>query len=515
MLKYYKLPAWVSLRNFFTSLGSICSLMFFYSCDGTDILEEMDNCVISQIDFSELYLDSTFENPILPGGPDPWIVQHKGMYYYTYTHGGKLVILETKNPSELASARRYEVWSPPAGTAYSKNIWAPELHRIEDKWYFYFAADDGQNANHRMYVLENESDSPVEGSWEFKGKLSDVTDQWAIDGTVFTYQDELYTIWSGGDSGAPPQELFIAKMENPWTIIEPKICISSPDYDWEKYGNPINEGPQVLKNSNDDVFIVYSASGYWVNNYCLGLLKLEMNGNPLNPSHWKKQPKPVFSMKSESNTYGPGHNGFFTSPDDKENWIIYHARTGPDGGSRNPRIQSFDFDFDGFPVFGEPVSTAISLKKPSGEVLRWKYLKDNWTIEGFSSEEQNNSRLAKRLIDNNIETYWITRYSEDPTNYPDHWITIDTKSMHYVDGFSFVQKNDDRRIKNIQILISENNEDWEDLGNFFLFNNGGNELYVDLLSRKHLRYFKLVPIDGHDAKEQPGLAEVGMFLLKK
>src|SRR4051812_24030235 len=154
---------------------------------------------------SGLIVDSTFTNPVLTSGPDPWVVQKNGTYYYTYTQGSKLVILETKNMSELASARRYEVWTPPAGTVYSKNVWAPELHEINGKWYFYFAADDGSNANHRMYVVENSSPTPVEGIWEFKGKVADSTNQWAIDGTILEYNGQLYMLWSGGNAGASPQ----------------------------------------------------------------------------------------------------------------------------------------------------------------------------------------------------------------------------------------------------------------------------------------------------------------------
>lgn len=49
-----------------------------------------------------LIVDSTFTNPVLTSGPDPWVVQKNGTYYYTYTQDSKLVILETKNMSELA-----------------------------------------------------------------------------------------------------------------------------------------------------------------------------------------------------------------------------------------------------------------------------------------------------------------------------------------------------------------------------------------------------------------------------
>ncbi|OAH09854.1 extracellular exo-alpha-(1-_5)-L-arabinofuranosidase precursor [Streptomyces jeddahensis] len=47
--------------------------------------------------------------------------------------------------------------------------------------------------------------------------------------------------------------------------------------------------------------------------------------DPLNPAAWTKKPSPVFRRDDAAGVYGPGHNGFFTSPDGTENWIVYHA----------------------------------------------------------------------------------------------------------------------------------------------------------------------------------------------
>lgn len=461
--------------------------------------------------------DNMFTNPIMPGGADPWVIQKNGFYYYTFTQGSKLVILRSKNLSELASSSRHEVWTPPAGQPYSKNLWAPELHEIDGKWYFYFAADDGSNANHRMYVLENASDTPVEGSWEMKGKLTDETDKWAIDGTVFRHKGQLYTLWSGGNAGAPPQNIYIAKMSNPWTVSSEKMVIATPTYNWEKSGNPINEGPQVLVNPEGRVFVVYSGSGYWVDGYCLGLLELKDNGDPMRPSDWTKKSQPVFSMNAVSGTFGPGHNGFFKSPDGTEDWIIYHARAlpgGGDGNGRNPRIQRFTWNADGTPNFGVPTNTSMPQKRPSGERLRYVYSTTKWSVKGFSSEEMVNNRLASTLIDNNTSTYWITRYSSAPTDYPGHWITVDMGEVSRVDGFIVNQKAGDRKIKELEILGSNDNVSWETLGIFALNNIDVMKQYIDLPQKKEIRYFKLVPKSGHDAQRQPALAEVSAFRLK-
>src|SRR5829696_4377774 len=112
-----------------------------------------------------------FTNPLLPSGADPWVIQKGSYYYYTHTTGRNLVLYKTKNLGGIKTAERKVIWQPPDSTMYSKQIWAPELHLINGKWYFYFAADDGRNENHRLYVLENASTDPMKGSWTLKGKI--------------------------------------------------------------------------------------------------------------------------------------------------------------------------------------------------------------------------------------------------------------------------------------------------------------------------------------------------------
>lgn len=325
----------------------------------------------------------TFTNPLLPSGADPWSIYKDGYYYYTHTLGDRIGIWKTKNLADLKTAEHadgYRDWTPPPGTMYSKQIWAPEIHFINDKWYVYFAADDGKNENHRMYVLENSSPDPLNGEWVFKGKISDPSDKWAIDGSVFEHRGRLYMVWSGweGDTNGR-QDIFIAKMKNPWTIEGNRVKISTPTFDWEKHGdlddpdNPrhvdVNEGPQILKNKGK-VFLIYSASGCWTDYYALGMLTASSTSDLLSPDSWEKSPEPVFGQSLENGVYAPGHNSFFKSPDGKEDWILYHANSEPGQGCgkfRSPRAQKFSWKKDGSPDFGEPVKEEVALPVPSSK----------------------------------------------------------------------------------------------------------------------------------------------------
>lgn len=339
-------------------------------CSGTTVLAQ--NAPAS-------YPDRSFTNPLLPSGADPWAVYHDGYYYYMQTTGNRLVLWKTRDLSRLAEAPKKTIWTPPAHTQWSKQIWAPEIHFMEGKWYVYFAADDGHNEHHRIYVLENTASDPMKGGWTFKGKVTDPSDKWAIDASVFSLDGRWYMVWSGweGDTNGQ-QNIYLARMKNPWTIDGPRVKISYPRYPWERHGmltsktDPphvyVNEGPEILAH-NGQILLVYSASGCWTDFYSLGLLRLTDKSRILDPAAWVKLPRPLFTRDADSSVFAPGHNSFFRSPDGTQDWILYHANDRPGAGcgrERSPRMQPFGWDSQGLPVFGKPVKSGTRLALPSG-----------------------------------------------------------------------------------------------------------------------------------------------------
>src|SRR5687768_7488385 len=74
---------------------------------------------------------ATFTNPLLPSGADPFSFYKDGFYYYTHTTGNRVVLWKTKSIADLKNAEQKTIFTPPPGTAYSKNIWAPEIHFID------------------------------------------------------------------------------------------------------------------------------------------------------------------------------------------------------------------------------------------------------------------------------------------------------------------------------------------------------------------------------------------------
>ncbi len=355
-------------------------IMLFVACKGNDKIEDKET--VAQNNAIQPSKE-TFANPLLPSGADPWSIYHEGNYYYIKSGNRSITLMRTADITELRHAEKMVVWKAAESGDHSKEIWAPEIHNINDNWYIYFAADDGDNKNHRMFVLENTSQNPFEGEFQVKSKIkTDAGDNWAIDGSIFEYNGNLYFIWSGWESFQKTQEtqnIYIAHMSDPWTIDSDRVLLSTPELEWErvwKYegvwtpDHPVyvNEGPQFLEHG-DKMHIIYSASGCWTPYYALGMLTADKNVNPMNPKSWTKSKEPIFQQSQENGVYGPGHNSFFRSPDGSEDWILYHANDTPTDGcgdKRSPRAQKIGWSEDDMPLLGVPVSTTTELEKPSG-----------------------------------------------------------------------------------------------------------------------------------------------------
>lgn len=326
--------------------------------------------------FSQVAAPNTFTNPLLPSGADPWVFSWKGHYFFMATTGRNLTIWKTSDITDLQHAEKKIIWAPEADKPWSKAIWAPELSRWNGKWYVYFAATDGLPEDRRIYVVENSAEDPLDGTWVLKGKVADPTDRWAIDADVFEVNGTHYILWSGWPGAVNGvQNIYIARMTNPWTIDSPRTLLSTPTYDWEKHSENLKNGKTVLVNEGPEalvhdgkVFVVYSASGCWTDEYELGLLAANSTSDLLAASSWKKYDHPFFRKDAAAHAFGTGHNGFFKSADGKEDWIIYHANseTGQGCGvSRSPRIQRFTWNADGTPNFGVPQPVDVPLAKPS------------------------------------------------------------------------------------------------------------------------------------------------------
>jgi len=257
---------------------------------------------------------------------DPFITKIGDKYYRCYTEHSDSVSIACADSLDGLSTAEGSVVFLPQDPAYSKQVWAPELHLLDGKCYIYVACDDGENHNHRMYVLGNDSADPTK-PYSMLGKITDPTDKWAIDGNVVSIRGTNYFIWSGWEGEENVcQNLYIARMKSPTELDSERYLLSTPEYDWEKLGSTGEpESPLINEGAfgfcvDGEYYVTYSGAGSWCKDYCIALLKL-VGDNPLDRNCWKKWDAPILSANDQ--VQGAGHCSVLC--EDDKLLVFFHA----------------------------------------------------------------------------------------------------------------------------------------------------------------------------------------------
>jgi GH43 family beta-xylosidase len=294
------------------------------------------------------------------------MVFHQGFYYLTYTTSDHILITKACSIADLADTPPVEVWRDDTPSRCSM-IWAPEFYLLDGpngrRWYLYYTASDCRiDANHRMHVLEGSDNDPM-GPYVYKGSLGTDAENryYAIDGSVLQKSDgSLYFLWAGH----PNHVLFISRMSNPWTVVGERVHLPASGFGCDE----VREGPVCLRR-NGKIFLIYSACDTGKPDYKLGMLIADETSDVTDPASWRQHPEPVFTRCDANGVYGPGHNGFFRSPDGTQDWIVYHAKTASEYTyrGRTARAQPFTWNADGTPCFGAPLALDTEIPLPSGD----------------------------------------------------------------------------------------------------------------------------------------------------
>ncbi|MEV0251389.1 glycoside hydrolase family 43 protein [Nocardia sp. NPDC050712] len=315
---------------------------------------------------------TSFTNPVLPAGADPSIAYDQGRFHLVqgdFYNDDNLVIRSADTLGGLADAEPTVVWEHGScpGPACTK-IWAPELQRIDDRWWIYFAAQENDsNDTHRMYALRSAGTDPT-GPYEYLGQVP-LPGGWAIDGAYLRYADSGYYVWSClNPDNELMQQICAVRMADPMTPVGERVVLAAPADAWETVPNDagllINEGPQPLIAPDGRLFMTFSANASFDDSYRLGLLELTRGGDVMDPAAWKKSGGPV--LPGAPGAIAPGHNGFLTV--EGRPWITYHARLEPGTGwaGRSVRAQPMTFDASCRPHFGIALGPEIAVTDGPG-----------------------------------------------------------------------------------------------------------------------------------------------------
>ena len=297
---------------------------------------------------------------------DPYVIRHTdGTYYFTASVPAydRIILRSGKTLEELAGAEEITIWEKHETGNMGNHIWAPELHYLQGKWYIYFAAGDAEDKwRIRPYVLECTGQNPVYDAWEERGMMQCADEDefsfrsFSLDATIFENQGRHYYVWAEKIGvGKMISNLYIAEMESPTKLKTVQVLLTTPDYDWERRGFWVNEGPAVIRHGGK-IYLTYSASDTGVN-YCMGMLSADENEDVLDPANWVKKRFPVLQTKEELGIYGPGHNSF-TVDEEGNPVLVFHARTEKEitgdplyNPNRHAMLMRFEWNEAGEPEF--------------------------------------------------------------------------------------------------------------------------------------------------------------------
>lgn len=283
----------------------------------------------------------TYTNPVYNKSmPDPSVIQHNG-YYYAYGTGGVqkqngriFKVLRSKdlvNWEELGGAL-----TPPSPGKHF-NYWAPEVTRADGKFYLYYSK--GQAKHEKFQIRVAISDQPEGPFKDIAGLVDCENNRFTID--AFPYQDtdgQWYMFYARNftkpEPGVHPGTALVVdrlidmtrlagecqvvvRARHDWTLYEAnrRMDVYDATFDWHTI-----EGPCVIKHDGN-YYCFYSGANYQTTRYGVDYVTAD---KPMGPYTGQGDHARVLSA-IPGHVLGPGHHSIVTGPDNKTQYVIYHA----------------------------------------------------------------------------------------------------------------------------------------------------------------------------------------------
>lgn len=344
----------------------------------------------------------TYSNPLAVSLGDPFVLLASDGRYYLYGTGGGAKngfsvyhsgdLVDWKYGGQVFFANESDSWCTGA-------FWAPEVFERNGKYYMFYSAQWRDNPtdekeNFRIGVaVADRPDGPFKNLFNRPVfdpgyPIIDADVFFDDDGRVYLYYsrccykhpvkseiadwakkkgwyDEIEESWVYGVELKPD---FSGVIGSPVLLLRPPVKMDDPQSAWESRSvtaHEVNrrwtEGSFTFKH-DDRYYIMYSANFFGGQNYAVGYAT---GSSPLGP-FTKSADNPVLQKNTGrgGTVSGTGHNSITYSPDRKEMFCVYHARTKATGDKRMVFIDRMKILDDGRLVVDGPDTSPQPL--PSG-----------------------------------------------------------------------------------------------------------------------------------------------------
>lgn len=362
--------------------------------------------LLAQNTQSQAAAKTAFSNPLPVQFGDPYILQTKGMYYMYGTGGGADKGFVTYSSKDMVNWKpegqvyfhdNKNGWSDPKagwGGAY----WAPEVYEVKGKYYLFYSAQWKVNPTQEAENFR----IGVAGAEKPTGPFIDLANQPVfdpgypiIDSNVFFDTDGKAYLYYSRCCYKHPVESEVAdlarekgwfkEIEESWVygvelkadfsgvigepvlVLRPPVSLSNKQAEWESRSvtaQEVNrrwtEGSVTFK-KDGTYYIMYSANHFGGQYYAVGYATAK---SPLGP-YTKAANNPILQKNTEKGgaVTGTGHNSIAYSPDGREMFCVYHARTAKTGDERVVCIDRMEVKKGIIKVLGP---TTTPQKLPSG-----------------------------------------------------------------------------------------------------------------------------------------------------
>jgi len=254
-----------------------------------------------------------YQNPIINSyKADPFVRYEDGYYYFFATGEAQdnrfIPIYRSKNMSAWEFVRGAVTNGSKTDWNY-KHFWAPEVLKINGKFYLYYTASPDEspaNSGNRVGVAVADS---IQGPYK---NIGVVVPNGSIDGhPVIDKDGSMYIFYTNewqSSKGFYRGTIYMDKMLSPTQVADnPQPVITH--HNWQ-------EGPFILQRNNQ-YYLTYSCGAWNDSTYHL---RYALAKNITGP--YVEQPDTI--LKSNKMVIGPGHHSIFQDQIGRD-WLVYHG----------------------------------------------------------------------------------------------------------------------------------------------------------------------------------------------
>lgn len=289
---------------------------------------------------------------------DPVMIKH-GDYYYLFSTGGGAPVRRSTDMLDWRIARGALPFPSMPEEAYAyvpeaTDLWAPDISFYNDRYHLYYSISTFGSNHSAIGLATNPTLDPEDENFEW-------TDQGIV---VRSQRTDFYN--------AIDANLILDEDDTPWLAFGSfwgGIKLVQLDYETGKVAETEDEDPELIslatrEDNNRAVeapFIIHRNDYYYLfvsfDSCCQGInstynVRVGRSEDVTGP-YVDREGVPMMEgggtqITFPTNRYkGPGHNSIFS--EDGQDYIVYHAYDGYQGGTPTLRIEPLEWDDEGWP----------------------------------------------------------------------------------------------------------------------------------------------------------------------